>query len=84
MARAQTMDEMAKLISDKVLEKITINGKTLHEVIEILKNASVNSECHLTTCKNNKDCHCTQDDMRKQCAYTALLILCLDGDKCEK
>lgn len=84
MAKAPTMDEMAKLISDKVLEKITINGKTLREVIEILKNASTNSECHLATCKNNKDCHCTQDDMRKQCVYIALLILCLDGDKCEK
>ena len=84
MAKAPTMDEMAKELAEKAMQEICVNGMTLREFIDNLENASANSECHLTTCKNNSDCHCTQDDMRKQCAYTALLILCLDGDKCEK
>ena len=77
MAKAPTMDDMAKRLAEKAMQEIILNGKTLREVINNLENASATSECHLTTCKNNSDCHCTQDDMRKQCVHIALLILCL-------
>ena len=77
MAKAPTMNEMAKELAEKAMQEIIINGKTLREFIDNLENASANSECHLTTCKNNSDCYCTQDDMRKQCVHIALLILCL-------
>ena len=77
MAKAPTMDEMAKELAERAKREIIINGMTLEEFISKLDNASATSECHLTTCKNNKDCHCTQDDMRKQCVHIALLILCL-------
>lgn len=84
MAKLPTMDDMAKQLAERAKQEIIINGMTLREFIDNLENASANSECHLTTCKNNRDCHCAQGDMRTQCVYTALLILCLDGDKCGK
>lgn len=78
MANFKSIDEMAKEIAERAKQEIVINDMPLEEFINKINNAAENNECHLITCKNNCDCHCTHDDMRKQCVYTALLILCLE------
>ena len=42
------------------------------------------NNCNLTTCRYNADGKCTNEEKRKECLVVAKLVLCLNGEKCEK
>lgn len=85
MAKLPTIDDMAKQLAERAMQEIIVNGMTLHEFSENLNNAAVKSECHLASCRyNSEKFHCTNEEKRKECIDVSKLVLCLDGDKCEK
>ena len=85
MAKAPTMDEMAKELAERAKREIIINGMTLEEFINKINNAAENSECHLASCRyNSASFHCTNEEKRKECVDVSKLVLCLKGEKCEK
>lgn len=85
MAKAPTMDDMAKELAEKAKREIIINGMTLEEFINKINNAVENSECHLASCRyNSASFHCTNEEKRKECVDVSKLVLCLKGEKCEK
>ena len=46
MAKAPTMDDMAKELVERVKQEITINDMPLEEFINKINNAAEVSECH--------------------------------------
>ena len=85
MAKAPTMDDMAKELTERAKREIIINGMTLEEFINKINNAVENSECHLASCRyNSASFHCTNEEKRKECVDVSMLVLCLKGEKYEK
>ena len=85
MAKLPTIDDMAKDLAERAMQEITVNGMTLREFIGNLENDIAHNECHLASCRYNSiNFHCTNVEKRKECVDVSKLVLCLDGDKCEK
>ena len=85
MAKAPTMDDMAKELAERAKREIIINGMTLEEFINKINNAAENSECHLASYRyNSASFHCTNEEKRKECVEVSRKVLCEDEYDCCK
>lgn len=80
-----SLKEAVKDAVHKELKGATIKSVPLLEILEKANNDVKNNECHLASCRyNSASFHCTNEEKRKECVDVSKLVLCLDGDKCEK
>ena len=68
--------QMAKEVADEAMKSIEINGITLKEFCNNL-NSLDDNECHLCSCRYNKNCICQNEKKRKECIDVSMLVLCL-------
>ena len=78
MAKLPTIEELAKDVTRKALQEITINNMPLTEFVEKVNNAIENNNCNLTTCRYNADGKCTNEEKRKECVEVSRKVLRLD------
>lgn len=80
MAKFLTIEQMAKEVADEAMKSIEINGITLKEFCNNL-NSLDDNECHLCSCRYNKNCICQNEKKRKECIDVSMLVLCLEKNK---
>ena len=78
MAKAPTIDDMAKEVAERVKQEVIINGMTLFEFVEKINYVTENKECHLASCRYNRKGTCQNEEKRKECVDVSKLVLCLD------
>lgn len=70
----------AKEVADEAMRSIEINGITLREFCDKL-NSLEDNECHLSSCRYNRNCICQNEKKRKECIDVSMLVLCLEENK---
>ena len=79
MAKFQSIEDMAKDVSQRALREITINDMPLLEFVERINNAAENKECHIASCRHNDiNCKCTNEEKRKECVRVSMAVLLID------
>lgn len=78
MAKLQTMQNLAKEVAEKALQGVTLNGLPLQDFIEKVNNAYERNECHLASCRYNRNGICQNEDKRKECVDVSMSVLCLE------
>lgn len=53
-------------------------GLTNEQFLKLIKN-----NCHLASCRYNKNGQCTNEDKRKECVDVSRLVLCLEDSEDE-
>lgn len=79
MEKLKTMKEIAKELTHEAMKNITLNGMTLEEFIKRMNNVNDGKECHVASCRYNKNCICQNEDKRKECVDVSMRVLCLES-----
>lgn len=85
MAKLQTitMQDLAKEVAEKALQGVTLNGLPLQDFIKMVNDAYERNECHLASCRYNRNSICQNEDKRKECVDVSKLVLCLEDKENE-